>query len=226
MAIKEWTEAERPREKLLRHGAQQLTDSELLAIMLGSGTADLNAVALARRLIRDAGGLKPLTCLSFHRFVALKGLGPVRYARIQAGLEIARRLLLDPSEIVGQQLCDSKSAAEYVKNALFSSPIEIFACLFMDVRHRILAFEVIAEGTIDRAAVYPREIVRKVIDYNAAAVIFCHNHPSGNPHPSDADKALTKQLSAALGLIDVKVLDHFVVAGKNCTSFADLGLMT
>ena len=226
MAIKEWVAADRPREKLFQHGARNLTDSELLAILLGSGTSRHNVVALARRLLGELGGLKPLTQLSYSRFIEFEGLGPARYARLQAGLEIGRRTLVDVPELVGEPLSDSKIAANYVKNALFSLPRETFACLFLDTRHRVLAFEVIAEGTIDRAAVYPREVVRKVIDHNAAAVILCHNHPSGNPAPSEADKALTRQLAAALALIDVNVLDHFIVAGQNCSSFADLGLMT
>ena len=145
---------------------------------------------------------------------------------MQAGLEIGRRTLLDVPNPIGEPLSDSKIAAKYVKTALFGLPREIFACLMLDARHRILAFEIIAEGTIDRAAVYPREVVRKVMNHNAAAVILCHNHPSGNPTPSEADKALTRQLCAALALIDVNVLDHFLVAGTECTSFADLGLMT
>lgn len=226
MAIKEWVAADRPREKLIQRGARNLTDSELLAILLGSGTTQHNAVTLAQELLARFGGLKPLSQLSFHRLDEFKGMGPARYARLQAGLEIGRRTLLDVPNLIGEPLSDSKTAAKYVKNALFSLPREIFACLMLDTRHRILAFEVIAEGTIDRAAVYPREVVRKIIDHNAAAVILCHNHPSGNPNPSEADKALTRQLCAALALIDVNVLDHFLVAGTECTSFADLGLMT
>ena len=226
MAIKEWVAAERPREKLLQRGAGNLTDGELLAIVIASGTAQHDALSLAREILRQAGGLRPLTKLSFHRFSQFSGLGAARYASLQAGLEIARRTLFDPPNIHGEPLSDSKKAANYVKNVLFSLPRETFACLFLDTRHRILAFETISEGTIDRATVYPREIVRKVIDHNAAAVILCHNHPSGNPTPSEADKALTRQLCSALALIDVKVLDHFIVAGRDCTSFADFGLMT
>ena len=225
MAIKDWAEYDRPREKLIQQGARQLTDSELLAIVLGSGTGKLSAVDLSRDTLQRCGGLKSLVQLSFRRLIEFPGFGAARYARLQAGVEIARRAYLGNDSHADITLNDSSAAAQIVKNALFSLPIETFGCVFLDTRHRVLGFEVIAQGTIDRAAVYPREIVRHVIDQNAAAVIFCHNHPSGQTTPSEADIALTDQLQASLALIDVAVLDHFIVAGDQCLSFADLGLI-
>ncbi|MGR8946579.1 MAG: RadC family protein [Gammaproteobacteria bacterium] len=225
MAIKDWAASDRPREKLIRHGARCLTDSELLAIVIGSGNGSCNAVELSREILRLAGGLEPLSRLSYRRIIEYHGFGEARYAKLQAGLEIGRRTLFDRIEAPEQLISNSKIAAQIVKAELSSLTIETFGCVFVDTRHRVLAFEVLSEGTIDRAAVYPREVVRRVIDQNAAAVILCHNHPSGNPTPSEADKTLTSQLSEALALIDVKVLDHFVVAGEECISFADLGLI-
>ena len=226
MAIKDWAESDRPREKLVSQGARHLTDAELLAIVIGSGTENLSALDLSRNILQRTGGLKPLIQLSFRRLAEFPGIGATRYARLQAGVEIARRtLVVDEDDNPNLCLHDTKAAARIVKKALFSLSIETFGCVFLDVRHRILAFEVISEGTVDRAAVYPREIVRRVIDQNATAVIFCHNHPSGQPDPSEADIALTSQLQACLALIDVTVLDHFIVAGNHCLSFADLGLI-
>ena len=225
MAIKEWAAQDRPREKLIHLGARYLTDTELLTILIGSGTRKLSALELAREILDKTGGLNKLTRLSYARLGELKGFGQARFAALHAGMEIGRRTIFNPDCSPGTLLENSRAAENYVKKSLFALEREVFACLFLDSRHKVLAFDVISEGTIDRAAVYPREIVRRVIDHNASAVIFCHNHPSGSTLPSDADKSLTTQLKSALSLIDVTVLDHFIVAGKKCVSFADLGLL-
>jgi DNA repair protein RadC len=225
MAIRDWAADDRPRERLIRRGARHLTDTELLAILIGSGTQKLNALELARHLLDEIGSLNRLSRLSFRRLGEYRGFGQARFACLHAGMEIGRRTMFDTEFSIGTRLENSKNAEDYIKNALFSLQREVFACLFLDTRHKVLSFDVISEGTIDRAAVYPREVVRRVIDHDAAAVIFCHNHPSGSAIPSDSDKLLTNQLKSALSLIDVKVLDHFIVAGEACISFADLGLL-
>ncbi|MEM7467847.1 MAG: DNA repair protein RadC [Pseudomonadota bacterium] len=225
MAINQWAASERPREKLLRQGARHLTDGELLAIVIGSGIPNQTALDLARQLLEQLGNLHTLVNLSLKRWNGFKGLGPARYACLQAGLEIARRSRYEPDQSGKIRLTTSELAANYAKTALSSLTRETFACLFLDTQNTLIAFEIVSEGTIDRAVVYPREIVRLVIEHQASAVIFCHNHPSGNPSPSEADKAITKQLVAALALIEVKVLDHLIVAAEQCTSLADLGLI-
>ena len=225
MAIKEWAKDDRPRERLIQQGARHLTDTELLAILISSGTRKQNALELARHILDEIGSLNRLSRLSFRRLGEYPGFGQARFACLHAGMEIGRRTMFDTEFSVGNRLENSKNAEDYVKNALFSLHREVFACLFLDTRHKVLSFDVISEGTIDRATVYPREVIRRVIDHNAAAVIFCHNHPSGSAVPSDSDKLLTRQLKTALSLIDVRVLDHFIVAGHECISFADLGLL-
>lgn len=224
MAIKEWAADDQPREKLARYGAKHLSDAELLAIILGSGTKNLSALDLARKLLDDIGGLDRLTTLSFRRLSSHSGIGLARFARLQAGIEIGRRTAFG-SSLAGEALTTTQHAENFVKRNLFSLQRETFGCLMLDTRHRILGFEIIAEGTIDRATVYPREVIHRVIDQQAAAVIFCHNHPSGNLTPSDADKSLTLQLKNALAAIDVRVLDHIIVAGEKTFSFADRGLL-
>ncbi len=225
MAIKEWAAQDRPRERLITQGARQLTDTELLTIVIGSGTSKHSAAELARDMLNKTGGLHQLSRLSYRRLSQLKGFGLARFACLHAGMEIGRRTMFSPEGLPGTRLENSRSAENFVKKSLYALHREVFACLFLDTRHKVLAFDVISEGTIDRTAVYPREIVRRAIDHNAAAVIFCHNHPSGSTLPSEADKSLTIQLKSALSLIDIKVLDHFIVAGEECISFADLGLI-
>ena len=224
MSIKNWLEKERPREKLLHKGAASLSDSELLAILLRTGTVGMNAIDLARSLLKKFGGLRALLTADQKSFCQGKGLGMASYVQCQAVLEIARRHY---AEHLGER--DSFTSPEHVKNYLHASlrdrQAEVFCVLFLDNRHRLICFEECFNGTIDGASVHPREIVRKAIHHNAAAVILAHNHPSGIAEPSQADIALTSRLKDALGLVDVRVLDHFIVGDGLTISFSERGLM-
>ncbi|KXX66301.1 RadC family protein [Marichromatium gracile] len=224
MPIRDWPCAERPREKLLAHGAQALTDAELLAIFLRTGVTGKSAVDLARELLADYGGLPGLLAADQRRFCAGKGLGAAKYAQLQAVLELSRRYLF--SRIGGEDaLSDVQCTRDYLKLRLYGSPHEIFACLFLDTRNRVIRYEELFRGTVDGASVHPREVVRRVLETNAAAVIFAHNHPSGVAEPSQADLRITERLRAALALIDVRVLDHFVIGAGEGVSFAERGLL-
>ena len=223
LVISDWPLEERPREKLLDRGANTLSDAELLAIFLRTGTRGLTAVDLARQLLDEFGGLKPLMDASETEFCLRRGLGRAKYAQLQAVLEMARRHLFENIQR-GDALCSPNDTRHYLCAELRSCPHEVFACLFLDNRNRVLTFEKLFYGTIDGASVYPREVVRRAIDINAAAVIFAHNHPSGVAEPSDADKQITRRLQDALALIDVRVLDHMIV-GDEVVSFAERGLL-
>ncbi|MGD2053985.1 MAG: DNA repair protein RadC [Gammaproteobacteria bacterium] len=221
--ISQWPLAERPREKLLDRGADALSDAELLAIFLRTGTRGLTAVDLARRLLEEFGGLKALLQAGETEFCQHCGLGRAKYAQLKAVLEMARRHLLENIQR-GDALCSPDDTRNYLAAELRACPHEVFACLFLDNRNRVLVFEKLFYGTIDGASVYPREVVRRVIDNNAAAVIFAHNHPSGVAEPSSADRQITQRLTEALALIDVRVLDHMIV-GDEVMSFAERGLL-
>ncbi len=224
MPLSDWPKAERPREKLLSLGPQALSDAELLAIFLRTGIPGRNAVELARALVAEYGGLRSLLQADRRRFCTTKGLGNAKYAQLQAVLELARRHL-------GEQLMRSdalKNPAEtrrYLTARLRDYPYEVFACLFLDTRHRVISYEELFQGTIDGASVHPREVVRRAIRHNAAAVILAHNHPSGIAEPSDADLRITTRLKEALGLIDIRVLDHIVIGDREATSFAERGIL-
>ncbi len=224
MSIKNWLENERPREKLLHKGAASLSDSELLAILLRTGTIGMNAVDLARSLLKEFGGLRALLSADQKSFCQGKGLGMATYVQCQAVLEIARRHY---AEHLGER--DSFTSPEHVRDYLQASlrdrQAEVFCVLFLDNRHRLISFEECFNGTIDGASVHPREIVRKAIHHNAAAVILAHNHPSGIAEPSQADIALTSRLKESLGLVDVRVLDHFIVGDGQPVSFSERGLL-
>jgi len=221
--ISDWPLEERPREKLLDRGANTLSDAELLAIFLRTGTRGLTAVDLARRLLDEFGGLKPLLDASESEFCLQRGLGRAKYAQLQAVLEMARRHMYENIQR-GDALCSPDDTRNYLTAELQACPHEVFACLFLDNRNRVLTFEKMFYGTIDGASVYPREVVRRAIDNNAAAVIFAHNHPSGVAEPSSADKQITGRLKEALALIDVRVLDHMII-GDEVVSFAERGLL-
>jgi len=221
--ISDWPVDERPREKLLDRGANALSDAELLAIFLRTGTRGLTAVDLARLLLDEFGGLKPLLDASESNFCRHRGLGRAKYAQLQAVLEMARRHLFARVQR-GDALCSPNDTRNYLSAELRACPHEVFACLFLDNRNRVLAFEKLFFGTIDGASVYPREVVRRAIDINSAAVIFAHNHPSGVAEPSAADKQITQRLKDALALIEVRVLDHMIV-GDEVVSFAERGLL-
>lgn len=223
MAISQWPEAERPREKLLNKGAEALSDAELLAIFLRTGCKGLTAVDLARQLLDSFGGLKPLLRSSQTDFCQHHGLGKAKYAQLQAVLEMANRHLFEQISR-GDALCSPAQTRQFLVTQLGSYPHEVFACLFLDNRNRVISFEKMFFGTIDGASVYPREVVRRAIKENAAAVIFAHNHPSGVAEPSHADEQITQRLKQALALIDIRVLDHFVI-GDEVVSFAERGLL-
>ena len=222
MSIRDWPAAERPREKLLELGAAALSDAELLAIFLRTGVAGQSAVELARRLLADFGSLRALLEADLPAFSAHLGLGPAKFAQLQAVLEMARRHLAE--RLRRDSALESPQAVrDYLKAQLRHEPHEVFGCLFLDTRHRVLAFEALFQGSIDGASVYPRQVVKRALAHNAAALILVHNHPSGVAEPSQADRLLTQRLKEALGLIEVRVLDHFVVGDGEPQSLAELG---
>ncbi|WP_079230330.1 RadC family protein [Pseudomonas putida] len=222
MNIREWPAEERPREKLMQRGAASLTDAELLAVFLGSGVRGRNVVELARGLLVRFGGLRQLLEADREAFVGELGLGPVRYGQLQALLEIGRRHLA--TAIERESAMDSPAAVRrYLKSMLRHEVSEVFGCLFLDTKHRPLAFEILFRGTIDRASVYPREVVRRALQHNAAALILCHNHPSGHSEPSQDDVHLTLSLKRGLALIDVRVLDHIIIGDGEPLSMVEQG---
>lgn len=222
MHIRHWPATERPREKLLGRGVGALSDAELLAIFLGSGLRGRDAVQTARELLNSHGPLRALLDRSPAQLVKLPGLGPARACQLSAALELGRRHLAAGLER-GEALTDPAAAGRYFAQRLRHRPQEVFAVLFLDNRHRALAFEELSTGTVDSAEVHPREVVRQALVHNAAAVILGHNHPSGNPEPSAADRAITERLRQALGLVDIRLLDHFVVGDGPPVSLAARG---
>lgn len=221
--IHQWPEGERPRERLLRHGAGALSDAELVAVLLGNGSVGRDAVATARALLGEAGSLGRLLAEPDH-MPAVRGVGPVKRARIVAALELARRSLGEGLAEL-PRIDNPADSADYLKARLRHLPYEAFACLFLDARHRILAYEELFRGTIDAASVYPREVVRACLRHHASAVILAHNHPSGVAEPSRADRDITRVLIDALGLIDVRVLDHLVIGHAEPVSMAERGFL-
>lgn len=222
MGIKDWPRAERPRERLLTAGPGVLSDAELIATVLGTGTARADAVTLAREILALTGGLRPLLELPRKEFLRLPGLGPARYVQLQAALELSRRYLRATLQRAGP-LTDPAAARHFLVAEFKSLEREVFACLFLDTRHQVIAFEVLFQGTLDAATVHPREVVRRALVLNAAAVILAHNHPSGVAEPSQADRLLTRRLSDALSLVEIRVLDHLVVGDGATASFAERG---
>lgn len=224
MAIKDWPAGEQPREKLLEKGAVALSDAELLAIFLRTGTHGLSAVDLARQLLTHFSGLRQLIAADKKDFCLAKGLGEAKYAQLQAVMEVAKRYLKE--DILREATLESPAdCQQYLVAALRHKQHEVFAAVFLDNRHRVIAFEELFTGTIDSASVYPREVLKSALKYNAAAVIFAHNHPSGVNRPSQADKDITKRLQQALQLIDIRVLDHFIIGEGKSYSFAEHGLI-
>jgi len=222
MAISDWPENERPREKLLQRGAQALSDAELLAIFLRTGVAGCNAIELARKLLQEFGSLRALLGAEQAHFCQAHGLGPAKYVQLQAVLEMSNRYLHECLQR-GDSLTSPQLVKRYLQMQLRDRPREVFAMLLLDNQHRVLQFCELFFGTIDAASVYPREIVQAVLKHNAAAVILCHNHPSGVAEPSHADRHITERICAALRLIDVRVLDHFVIGDGEPVSFAERG---
>ncbi|MCH8497959.1 MAG: DNA repair protein RadC [Marinobacter sp.] len=218
-----WPKDERPRERLLAHGPQSLSDAELLAIFLRTGIAGLPVMALARGLIAEFGGLRSLLTASRDQFCSIKGLGTAKYAQLHAALEMARRVMDEPLR-QGDPLRSPADTRRFLASRLGTYPHEVFAGLFLDNRHRVIRYQELFRGTIDGASVYPREVVREALGCNAAAVIFAHNHTSGVAEPSQADIQLTQRLKDALGLVDIRVLDHMVVGHGEVISLAERGL--
>lgn len=225
MPIHEWPEGERPREKLLARGPAALSDAELLALFLGSGTGGRDAVHTARELLGAHGPLRTLLDRSARELTQLPGLGPARSCALVAGLELAQRHLAARLQL-GEPACTTPAlVGRFLQQHLRARPREVFSVMFLDNQHRLLACEDLFHGTINAAAVYPREVVRRALALNAAAVIVSHNHPSGDPEPSQADEELTRELQSALDLVDVRLLDHFVVGEGPPVSFAQRGLL-
>lgn len=222
MHIRDWPEDERPREKLLSRGAPALSDAELLAIFIGCGPRGQTAVDLGRQLLSECGGLRGLLDRPSSDLAKLRGLGPARACALVAALELGTRHLGQQLQR-GEALADPDQAGAYFARKLRPLPHEVFACLFLDTRHRVLAYEELFRGTLDGSEVHPREVARRCLAHNAAAVIFGHNHPSGNPEASAADRAVTARLKQALALVEVRVLDHFIVGDGEPTSMARRG---
>jgi len=223
MTILDWPAEERPREKLLARGAGVLSDAELIAILIRSGTRGKTALDVSRQLLDTFGGVRgllnaaPASC-------SRKGFGNTRYATLQAALELSRRYLAERMRNENA-LTSPQAARAYLNARLKDRPYEVFGCLYLDTKHRPISFEELFRGTIDGASVYPREVVRTVLEYNAAAVIVVHNHPSGVAEPSIADQSLTRRLKAALALVDVRLIDHIIVGDGAAVSFSERGLL-
>ena len=224
MSIKHWPQAERPREKLLARGADHLSDAELLAIFLRTGIKGKSAVDLARDLLNQFGSLRTLLTANQKDFCGHMGLGTAKFALLQAVLEMGRRHHWQQLER-GAALTDPSSAQHFIASKLRDQPHEVFACLFLDSRHRVICFEEMFRGTINAASVYPREVLKQCLKHNAAAIIFAHNHPSGVCEPSNSDRDITQKLTKTLDLVDIRVLDHIVVGDCECYSFAEQGIL-
>lgn len=223
MAITDWAVEDRPREKLLMRGAEMLSDAELLAIFLRTGIKGKTAVDLARDILKDSGGLRQLLGSDEGQFCKSKGLGQAKFVQLKAVVEMSRRYL-EEHITRGDALKDVNAVRNYLCHQLRGYPYEVFACLFLDNKHRVIEYEEMFRGTIDSASVHPREVLRRAIHHNAAAVIFAHNHPSGVAEPSQSDHSITDKLKDVLGMVDVRVLDHFII-GDEVVSFAEKGYL-
>jgi DNA repair protein RadC len=224
MSIRNWPAAERPRERLLELGANSLSDAELLAIFLRTGVAGKSAVDLARYLLNEFGSLRLLMDADLQTFSGHLGLGPAKFAQLQAVMEMARRHMAENLRR-DSALESPDQVRRYLKAQLRDEPHEVFGCLFLDNKHRALNFEVLFQGSINQAYVHPRQVVKRAIANNAASLILCHNHPSGVSEPSQADIELTRRLKDALWLVDVKVLDHLIIGDGEPLSMAECGLI-
>ena len=224
MGINDWPEGERPREKLIQRGAAALSDAELLAIFLRTGVTGKSAVDLARDLLSRFKSLTQMFAASEADFCAIHGMGQAKYVQMQAILEMSRRALGEEMSS-GDALNSPRAVKEYLQLLLRSRQQEVFMVIFLDAQHRVVANEELFQGTLTQTSVYPREVVKRALFHNAAAVILAHNHPSGVAEPSQSDRMLTDALKQALALVDVRVLDHFIVAGSGCLSFAERGML-
>jgi DNA repair protein RadC len=223
MAISHWQAEDRPRERLLAHGAQALSNAELVAILLRTGVRGKSAIDLAHEVLKQCDGITR-TLEAGAELELIKGLGPAKRAQFAAAIELARRAL-EEKLAVASALTSPGAVRDYLRLKLTARKEEVFVCIWLDAQHRAIDFEVPFTGTLTQTSVYPREIVKKALAHNAAAVIFAHNHPSGVAQPSQSDELLTRNLRDALALVEVKVLDHFIVAGNQAISFAERGLL-
>ena len=222
--VTNWPKSERPRERLLSQGAATLTDAELLAVLIGSGSGGASSLEIARDLLGQHRTLTSLLTETSAKLAGIKGIGPAKAAQLKASVELTRRLLRE--EVThGSALTSPEAVRDYLRLTLASLPHEAFVVLFLDSQHRLLAADELFRGTLAQTSVYPREVVKAALSRNAAAVIFAHNHPSGVAEPSRADELLTQALKQALSLVDIRTLDHFVVAGHRVVSFAERGLL-
>jgi DNA repair protein RadC len=223
MAISDWPSAQRPRERLIAEGAETLLDAELLAVVLRTGVRGKNAIELGAELLKRFGSINRLLSAG-PELLDIKGLGQAKCAQFAAAIELARRAMGE--KLKDQTALTSPGAVrDYLRMSLGHRSQEVFVCIWLDAQHKVLGLEEVFKGTLTQTSVYPREIVRKALIRNAGAVIFAHNHPSGAAQPSQADELLTRNLKEALALVEVKVLDHFIVAGNQATSFAERGLL-
>ncbi|HEX4975496.1 MAG TPA: DNA repair protein RadC [Pseudomonadales bacterium] len=224
MPINLWPEQDRPREKLMNRGGGALSDAELLAIFFRTGMVGKTAVDMARETLQHFGSLRKLVEADADAFCALPGLGLAKYVQIQAALELGQRCLKETLQRE-DVLSNPRDAQNFLISKMRAYPHEVFACLFLNNQNRVLAFEEMFFGSINGAPVYSREVVKRALKHNAAAIIFAHNHPSGEAEPSDADQQVTRQLVSALSLVDIRVLDHIVVGDGQAVSFAERGLL-
>lgn len=224
LPINHWPKTERPREKLIHRGAQALSDAELLAIFINTGTRTLSALDIAKQLLVKHNGLAGLMRVDLQQLQATKGLGAAKAARIKAIGEIASRTALAKLER-GQALTSPQVTKSYLLNQLRHESTEVFWALLLDNQHRVIHSQAVSRGTIDSATVYPREVLKLCLAHSAAAVIFAHNHPSGSLQVSQADRQITAKLKAALNTVDIRLLDHLIIGDNECSSMAELGLI-
>ena len=224
MTIADWPVDDRPREKLLAKGPAALSDAELLAIFLRIGVSGRSAVDLARDLLNEFGSLSALCAASEQELCRLPGVGRAKFAQLQAVVEMARRALREKLS-TGNALNSPSAVRDYLRLKMQSLPHEVFVAMFLDAQNRVIETEELFRGTLTQTSVYPREVVKRALHHNAGALILAHNHPSGVAEPSHADETLTQALKQALALVDIRVLDHFIVAGSSVLSFAERGLL-
>ncbi|MQA40104.1 RadC family protein [Rugamonas aquatica] len=222
MAIKEWPPERRPRERLIREGAAVLSDAELLAVFLRTGIPGKDAVQLGQQILHHFGSLQAMFGASLREFSALHGLGPAKFSQLQAVMELARRAILEEIK-AGQALNSPRAVKEYLRITFSGKDFESFHVLFLDVKNRLIDAREMFRGTLTHTSVYPREVVKAALACNAASIMLAHNHPSGTPDPSESDLLLTRALVQAMALVDIRILDHFVVAGHQVHSFAEHG---
>lgn len=224
MAISDWPENERPREKLLQRGPESLSDAELLAIFLRTGSPGKSAVDMARDLMQEFKSLNTLFAANEQDFCKTKGLGRAKYVQLQAVMEMARRSLKEQLK-ARDTFSSPETVRSYLRLTLSNLAQEVFMVIFLDAQNRIIAAENLFTGTLTQTSVYPREVVKRALHHNAAGIIFAHNHPSGVAEPSASDRTLTQALKSALTLVDIKVLDHFIIGSNSITSFAERGII-